>query len=391
MTFLLLAPMAFAHSTAFGPTKLRALPENPDELWAVAEGWGVLHSSDGGAGWVWLCEESLATTTVYDVLPWADNEALVATATGVLHVGADCSTRALEGLPAGFVLVMERWGTRAVVGWIGDGVGGLYTCDGDSCAATDVVGDYYFPKSLYADGEVLWTTIIHTDTLDAQLLRLDTESTSLIQDFPEGDTDPRVVFAEGDNVHLWVRPRTAAWTPEYRRSTDRGASFVSTFSTGYYTDPAPGVVVRDAGKEILVGSYYGARTWRSTDSGASFTEVSETVPAVKCGVALGERTLICADHLADGFDIAVSTDGTDFSPLACFEEVRPAACAAETCDDALVAWESAGAYGGGQCDAEADSANDDDPEPECECGGASIIFALPLPVFLRRRYWPKTT
>ena len=376
---------AHAHSSSFGPTELRALPSNPDELWGVAEGWGVVHSTNGGTDWQWQCEESLGTTTVYDVLPWEPGVALVASATGVLRVGADCSAVQLTGLPEGFVLVVERWGDRAVVGWIGDGTGGLYTCDDSTCEATDVVGDAYFPKSLWADGDALWATIVRTDTLGAQLLKLDGAGTTVVQDYPDGDTDPRVVYASGDTVHLWVRPRSDASIPEYRVSTDAGANFRATFSLGYYTDPVPGVVARDGGQTILLGSYYGARTWRSDDAGASFVEGSDTLPAVKCGIDLGGRTLVCADHLADGFSVAVSNDGENFVPLACFEDVGPPTCAVESCDDALAAWNSAAAYGGGECDPGLDSALATEPDDACGCDDAAGIgLALPALALLRR-------
>lgn len=380
----LLSTTAFAHSSSFGPTKLRALPSDPNEIWAVAEGWGVLYSNTGGTDWTWLCEESVGTTTVYDVLPWEPGVALVATTTGVVRVGPECAATPLTGLPAGFVLVLERWGEQAIAGWIGDGTGGLYACDGSACVATEVVGEYYFPKSLLADGDTLWATLVRTDTLGAQLLQMKDSTVLVAQDYPNGDTDPRLVYASGDTVHLWVRPRSDATVPDYRISEDAGGTFRSTFSTGFYTDPAPGVVVRDAGQTVILGSYFGARTWRSENGGESFSEVSADAPAVKCGIDLDGRTLICADHLADGFSVAVSTDGLSFDPIACFEDVLPAECAAETCTESLAAWTSAAAYGGGQCDAAVDTGGSDEPEP-CGCQeGTAIGLLFPLVAWLRR-------
>lgn len=385
LLFALASTQASAHSSSFGPTKLRSLPANPSELWAVAEGWGVLHSATGGDAWTWLCEESLGTTTAYDVLPWEPGVALVATTTGIVRVGADCSATPLTGLPEGFVLVLERWADKAVAGWIGDGVGGLYTCDGSSCTATEVVGAGYFPKSLLADGDTLWATIVQTDTLSAQLLQMTTSTVVVAQEYPDGDSDPRVVYANGDTVHLWVRPRTDAAVPDYRISLDAGRTFRSTFSTGYFTDPVPGVVVRDAGNTVLLGSYYGARTWRSDNAGQDFTEVSGDLPAIKCGLDLDGRTLVCADHLADGFSVAVSDDGRTFEPLACFEDVLPAECAAGVCADALTAWTSAAAYGGGECDVATETGTPDESDA-CGCDkSTAIVLLFPLVAMFRRR------
>lgn len=394
LELILLANWAAAHSSSFGPTKLRSLPGSTSELWAVAEGWGVLYSSNGGEEWGWICEEKLATTTVYDVAAWSEGVALAATTTGIVRIDTACGATPLAGLPEGFVLTLERWGTHVAAGWIGNGEGGIYRCSDTTCEPTAWMGPAYFPKSMYADGDTLWATSVHTDTLKAELVRLNADDAAVTHEFPNGDSDPRVVYAAGENVHLWVRPRTDTSVPDYRLSSDGGTTFESTFSTGFYTDPAPGVVVRDEGETVLLGSYYGARTWRSDNGGLSFAEVTDTAPSVRCGLDLGGRTLVCADHLADGFDVAESSDGRSFTPLACFEEVVPLECAAEACDAAYDAWVTAAAYGGGKCEVVLDSADVPPETPPCGCNagsGATAGIAAALVGLLRRKKATKRT
>jgi hypothetical protein len=295
-----------------------------------------------------------------------------------------------------------------VAGWVGDeaSLGGLYLCDDSACTPTALLAENWFPKSLFVDGTTLWATVVDTTTLAATLWRIDggadpaaasleLSSFEAVHEWPLGDSDPRVYFASGERVDLWVRPRSGESAPSYQQSFDGGASFEATFETGYYSDPVPGVLIRDAGGTILLGSYYGARTWRSIDAGQSFEEVSAEVPALRCGLDLAPgsasgRSLICADHLADGFDVAATDDGSNFTAVACFEEVVAADCAAETCDGAYEAWSAAAAYGGGECGV--DTASDDSgdtgkAEPECGCANGASSSLLPMLAGVGLLWW----
>lgn len=370
MALLMELDNAMAHSPNYGTVSLSAQPGVPDELWANTDGWGLMHSMDGGATWGWMCEESVGVTGVYDVLAWGPGAALVGTTTGLMRVGDDCSGVSIPGLDDGFALRVTRWGERAAVALIGPETGGIYLCDEAGCAPTPLIGADYYPKTVVVSGDTLWLTLVHTDTLVAELYRsTDGIEFELRHTWPDGDVDPRLVYVEGDRVAIWARPRSDAAVPAFELSRDGGATFSRTLEVGYYTDPAPGTLVRGGGEVVLVGSYYGARTWRSDDGGATFTEVSDTAPAIRCGLELGARALVCTDHLADGFDLAETQDNLEFQPTTCLEEVGAAACATEACEPYVDAWFSAGAYGGGGCDPTGDDSASEPAPNECGCGG----------------------
>ena len=391
---LVVMPEASAHGDSFELVRLTARPDAPAELWGMVEGWGLVHSEDGGAAWSWLCEEAVGSTALYDVLAWEAGSALVGTAEGLSLVDESCTGQSVASLPEGFVLSLARYGETALVGIIGTESGGVYRCDDTGCAATSLVGAGVFPKSLVVDGNTAWATVVHTgedEGLAAELWRSDDGADFVVAyAWPDGDVDPRVIHADGERVYAWLRPRQDDREPGFVRSTDGGASFSTTFETGYYTDPAPGVLVRDGGETVLLGSWFGARTWRSTDAGLSFEEVSLDAPALRCGLDLPDRSLICADHLVDGFDVAATTDGMEFSAELCLEEVGPADCVAETCEPYVDAWRGAAALGGGKCDPAADTGTPDDPPP-CGCAsseGGLPLLALGAAVLLRARRGP---
>ncbi len=377
---LIFVDAASAHGDEFGVSALTARTDAPEEVWAAVDGWGLIHSTDSAASFDWICDEAIGTETVYDLLAWEDGVAFVGTVDGVLRVDETCSGTSVTGLGEGFVLDLVRWQDHAVAALIGPERGGIYLCDDAGCAPTPLEGAAYYPKSLAVDGDTLWITLVHTDTLAAELYRTtDGVTFTPVHSWPDADTDPRLLWAHGDTVYLWTRPRDAASEPGFSRSTDGGATFTETFTTGYYTDPTPGSLVRDDGATVLVGSWYGARTWGSTDGGAHFTEVTETAPALKCSVDLGDHALTCNDHLADGFDISSTTDAVDFTPLTCLDEVRPAECAEATCEPYLDAWITAGAYGGGRCHPDTgDTGTPDTPPCGCETApnaGISLLAA----------------
>ena len=395
IALLLLRSAALAHSTEFGVTQLSAREEAPEEVWAASEGWGVLHSTDGGVSWGWLCEESIGASSVYDVLAYAPGVALVATQSGLLRVGADCSSTEVAGLPEGFVLQLVSYaGVAAATVVTAEGRGGVYLCTDTECAPTELEGEGYFPKSLFVEEDRLWATLVHTETLASELLvSADGEAFAVVHAWPNGDTDPKVLWARGESLFLWLRPRSSSGEPGFYVSRDGGESFEGTLLAGYYTDPSANALVLDEGETVLVGSYYGARTWRSTNGGAEFADVSADTPALRCALPLATGALLCADHLADGLDVAYTPDGLDFTPLACLEDVAPSACAAEACAPYVSAWDAAAAYGGGKCDPEVDTGSG---EPEPPCGCSSTADSLPglglIAVFaLGRRYSPRAT
>src|SRR5262249_9801865 len=146
-------------------------PESDDAVWAVATDWGIVHTTDGGATWEWLCEEALATPAVYDVEALSADEALVATPDGLLDVDGACAVTPVPGLPLGAQgAFLEAAGDRYLVSAYAEGVSGLWACTG-ACVETGLEGDGVYVKSVAVDGATWWATTVHATTLDAALLR----------------------------------------------------------------------------------------------------------------------------------------------------------------------------------------------------------------------------
>ncbi len=377
---LALITAAWPHGATFGALAVSVSRDDPDELWVLTEGWGLAHTADGGGTWDWLCEEALGASELYGVLSTAPNAALVATRSGLLAIDGTCGATVVPGTEGVFFPVVARYGDGALGLGIGEEGGGVWRCGADGCVPTELAGAGLFPKSALADGTRAWVTVVYEETLASELWRSDDGATwTRVHAWPDGDTDPRVLHADGDHLLVWRRTRAEADVPELLVSDDGGATFSSTLQAGWYTDAAPGLVVLDGA--LLLGSVAGARTWRSEDGGASWTEVSTDVPAVRCGDSVGGVGFACGDHLQDGFDLSRTEDGRTWYPVACLEDALPAACADDACGALLTSFQTAGSYGGGQCDTIITPPAADPAEEPCGCddaAGAGLLVLLGL-------------
>lgn len=360
----LLVTTAFAHGPTFGAAAVSVLPEDPREMWILTEGWGVAHTVDGGGEWAWICEEALGGEDLYAVLATAPGEAVVATRTGLVRVDGDCGASAIPG-PEGdtFFPGVARYGGGFLGLGIGEKTDGVWLCDTTGCVATELQESGMFPKSAVADGDVAWVTVVYEDDLAAELWRGDGESWEKVYTWPDGDTDPRLLEANGDHLVVFRRTRSEDDTPEVLVSDDGGASWSSTLEVGYFTDATPGWL--KVGDVRFIGTVAGARTWRSDDAGATWTEVSTAVPAVRCGDSVDGVGWACGDHLQDGFDLSRTEDGGTWYPVACLEQATVPTCAEASCAALEGAWDKAGAYGGGECDT---VIQPPDPVEEDGCG-----------------------
>jgi hypothetical protein len=368
---------ALAHGDRFSLSTLSISPDDPDSWWGNANGWGVVHTVDAGANWVWQCEEGLGTQSVNDVLAWEDGAALLATADGVLLVGPSCARSTLSGVPEGAVVTAFARGEGVAFAAVySEGAGGVYRCDpAEGCTATSLQGLYIKSIRASSDGSTVWATTVDPLSLAAALWVSDDGDTfTVVQEWPAGDVDVRLLHADAERLMVWKLPRSDAAVPTLLFSADDGASFAAVYSDGTYTDPVPGLLV--SGNNVWLGSELG-RTWRSLDGGRHFFESSETDPAVRCGDARGAQVLACTDHFADGFDIAVWQGGTDWEPRGCLDSAVPESCAADTCGLYQDAFVSAGAYGGGLCYTE--------PDPPAGCGTAQDASLIPLLLWGARR------
>jgi len=112
---LMLIPSAFAHGESFGATAVSVLPEDPSEVWALTDNWGLAHTVDGGDSWEWLCEESLGSEAVYGVVASGPGVAVIATRSGLRTVADDCTSTLQPGPPEDtFFPVVARYGAA---GW----------------------------------------------------------------------------------------------------------------------------------------------------------------------------------------------------------------------------------------------------------------------------------
>lgn len=383
MLFSLLA-QALAHGPGFGLVAVSPAPDDALTLWAVVEGWGLLRSDDAGASWTWRCEEAFAASdaAAQPVLTVVARSALegvprawVGTRTGLLAVDGSCGGGPIDGLPEGaYVATLSAIGDEVLALATGPVAGGVYRCGDEGCRPTDLVRDGLFPKSITQDGGRWWVTTVDADTLAARLWWSDDAQAwaEVVHGdgalWPDGDLDVRLLEVEGERLLAWGRTRRDADVPRLLRSVDRGGTWVTVLEHGSWQDAAPGFARTGSGDStrLWLGSSRGARTWSSDDDGRTWTELSLEVPALRCaGVAMDGTVWGCADHLADGFDLAVFEDDV-WRPAACVSEVATAACDEGTCDGFLDLYEEAALVGGASCSVDAAP-----PAPSAPCGCAS--------------------
>ncbi len=374
-------PLALAHGDGFSSAAVAIHPDDPDQIWLLTEQWGLGRTADGGETWEWLCEEALGVENIYGILATTPGEVVLATRTGLRRVASDCTGSAVGGLPDElFVPGVAAYGAGFLAMGIGADEGGLWSCNLGGCAPSELMGAGVFPKSILADQGRVWATIVHVEGLGSELWRSDDGMAwTRVYAWEAGDTDPRVLYADGDRLLVWRRTRTADDAPGLLVSDDGGASFRTVLTDGYYTDQAPALLVLDG--VMLLGSEQGARTWRSEDGGETWTDVKDEVPAVRCAITVGGVGWACGDHLFDGFDLSRTEDGRTWVPVACLEEALPSTCSAPTCDPLLSAYLTASAEGGGKCDTIIlpPEPLTEDADVPCGCesgGGAAALLAL---------------
>jgi uncharacterized protein (TIGR03382 family) len=239
------------------------------------------------------------------------------------------------------------------------------------------------------DGETWWATATDTETHEARLSRSDdglvwTDVTT----WTDGDVNPYVQLADDDTLFVWDQRRDDASSPRYLRSVDGGATFEEVLAFGSYTDPIPTLLA--VGDVVVVGSNWGAQTWRSTDGGATFVEVSEDAPAVRCVAATADGALTCGDHLVDGVDLFSTVDGYVWRPVACLQSAGLGACNEGTCESLFEDFgDAAQTYGEARCDEVVGTppGGGDAPAAGCGCAteGRGIAFAWALLAVRRRR------
>lgn len=348
---------------------------------------GLVWTADGGERWSWRCDSDLDATRVYDVLALGGGEAVVATLGGIARVDADCGHEAYTGVPENSYadqLVLD--GEDLLVAISGSEAGGIFRCAEGACAPTGLYEAGLFVKSILPVEGGFYATLTRSEDLSAALLwSADGQTWEERYAWPDGDVDPRALYGYGARLYVWSIPRGTEDVARLLRSSDGGLSFTAIAATETYTT-AEGTLLQ-VGSGLLFGHDQGLVLW-SEDGGDSWEDRTESLPTVVCGAAQGERAWICADHLYDGIDLAVSEDGWTWTPVACLEEATLPACAAEACEGAAERWAVAASLGGGRCD---EPINPPAVEEEggCGCGGEkgleTAALLLPLALLGRRR------
>lgn len=370
----LLFALALAHGDRFGTSALSVVPGEPDVVWGVAGGWGLVRTVDGGASWAWWCEEGLDGRGVSAVLAESADAAWVGTDAGLVRVEG-CEVTAVAGAERPVVALARADGAVWAV-LRGETGGETVRCDASGCVADGPAAEGWSPKSLRGDGDTLWLTATWVEDRSGELWRRADGRWEKVLDRPAGADDLVVLHADGERLLAWELSRDPEAPPRLLLSTDGGVSFAERFSGGSYADPPPGLVVLPDGFGMYLGTDVG-RTWYSPDRGWTWAEVSGSAPVIRCGAGDGTVRYACTDHWADGHDVARLEPGAPWLAAGCLDEVGLEPCVADTCADYLPALAEAGAYGGGQCLPE--------PEPEPGCGGVAVVLVAALPLGWRRR------
>jgi hypothetical protein len=330
-----------------------------------------VHSVDDGASWEWWCEEALGAGTLYAVVATGPGEVVLGSNTGLWRSTPGAAPAMYSGLP-----------TDAQVGALGlfDGkvladvvsvedVDGLYLCTGTSCAATSLVEDGRYVQSIRVDGGVAWVVTRWASTLHSVLYRsTDGETWTEVYDWADASESRTLLDADGDTLWAWALPRDTETAPWLERSDDGGVSWATAWTATNPTQELPGVA--RVGGTLLLSDNLG-RTWRTDDAGASWTDVGDSMPMIRCTHYVDGETRICADHFADGFDFARLDAPDAWSAFGCMDRVAVADEACAAYEDAYL---EAGLYGGGDCDATW-SAPEEEAEAPCGCGGGAADTA----------------
>lgn len=376
----ILAP-ALAHGDRFAVVELSIAPEDADTIWGTTGGWGVIRTADAGANWEWWCEGGMGVADADTILARSAGSAWVGTDRGVLALGEDCAAAWLPGVPEGAeVRRMARWEDGALVLVRTAEGGGVLRCAPGGCVTEAPYGDGLSPRSLVVDGDRAWLTLVDLGAEAVQEWALADGAWTVSGTWPWADGERHLLRVAGPVRLTWRVPLSGAGTPALLHSDDGGASERVVLEAGSYTDPPPGLLATPDGLGLYLGIDTG-RTWFSADGGASWVEVSEAAPVVRCGDTAGDRAVACADHWADGFDIARLDLGRPWLPMGCLDAAVPSACA-PTCLEALDGLVAAGAFGGGECQP---------PEAEprgCGASPAPLLLLLPAGRRARRRHSP---
>lgn len=378
--------LALAHGDRFAVVDLSLAPDDPRVAWGATGGWGVVRLREDGAPWEWWCESGLGVADADAVLAWSEASAWVGTDRGVLVLGPGCEVEALSGFPeGGEVRRMARFGEGALALVRTSDGGGVVRCEAGGCVTEPVWGSGLSPRSVVVEGSRAWATLVDLTYEQVQTWALLEGVWDLEAVTPWIDGERFLLRVDGDRRLLWRTPLSGPASPALLYSADGGLTERVVLEVGSYADPPPALLLAPDGLGLYLGIEAG-RTWYSADGGASWAEVSEATPVLRCGDTVGGRAVACTDHWADGFDVARLDLGAPWLAMGCLDAATPSGCAA-ACAEEADGLEAAGAFGGGQCLPE--------PAPPGGCSTAPgpsalacLVPGLVAGLRRRRRYSP---
>lgn len=314
---------------------------------AIWSTWGFLISRDGG-GFRWMCETALKVGGVFDPdVVFRSDGSLIITSFEGLQVNRDGCLFEPTGLGTRFITTVAEGPDGALyAAAVERTAGGVYkSTDGGATFPTSVnlgqPNDWWEslevapsnPQRLYLAG-FRSENAVRTHLL----FRSDNGGTSFIPLTPPqavvspssdleiaaiSPTNPdlvfaRVTYAQGD-----------ALGDRFYRSSNAGASWTEVL---YVPDAVPGFVVRRNGEVLAASATSG--TWRSTaaEAGVTFTKQATSLQT-QCLTERADGTLLaCAQNFApDNMAVGSSTDGTTWTKVFRFSEtIGPVDCATDS-------------------------------------------------------------
>ena len=352
--------------------------------------WGLLISRDGG-GFRWMCETALKVGGAFDpdIVFRADGSMLATSFEGLL-VNRDGCLFEPTGLGPKFITRVAEGSDGAIHAAVIDlGDVKIYkSTDGARTfpisASVDPTSDWWEslevapsdPNRLYLSGFAIddqqVKTFLMFRSIDGgvsyQPLAPPQPVMSRSSDLKIAAVSPtnpdllfaRVTYATGDAVGDRIY-----------RSVDGGASWGKAAVLSV-ADSINGFVIRKNGEVLAATSISG--TWRSTDGGATFTQLASSLQ-VQCLTERADGTLIaCAQNFEpDNMSLGTSTDGLTWTKLFRFSEaIGPVDCAIGTlqCDTCqLSMW----------CELRTQFGITADPTTCEEPGGDGSVCGGPLP------------
>ncbi len=321
-------------------------PSDPQHI-VIRATYGLLSTSDGGATWTWLCEQSVGFSDNEDpMVAMTKNGTLLAGVFKGLSVSTDrgCDWAFVGGeLTDRYVvdLSTEKGAPERAVAILSNGIGGgkfntqVYETGDDG--ATWTQAGVSLPEEFLG----LSIDVAPSDTQRIYVTGryAAPDYTGVVQrSFDRGQTWERFDITGADDTHppylsaidpsnpdvLYVR-LDAAEADSLVVSKDAGATWTAVFQE---TGSLLGFALSPDGKKVAIGGDKDGLWIAPTDT-LAFTKVADL--RVKCLLWTPDALFTCADEFKDGFQIGVSNDeGKTFSPFQHLQEVCPMECPADT-------------------------------------------------------------